>query len=195
MARWFRRRARDLPWRRTTDPYAIVVSEFMLQQTTVQAVIPYYERWMAHFPSWGALAVAEEEAVLRMWEGLGYYRRARNLHRLAQQVQKEWEGQLPESVAELRKLPGIGPYTAAAIMAFAHDRREPALDANIARVVARLMNDTTPIDSKEGGRRLESHLKKLLEHGSAGVGGGGRVLLGGLMEVGAVICSPSKPSC
>ncbi len=167
----------------------------MLQQTTVQAVTGFYTRWMARFPSWSALAEAEEEEVLRLWEGLGYYRRARNLHHLARKVHEEFGGVLPESVAALRRLPGIGPYTAAAILAFAYDQREPALDANIARVMARLMDDATPIDSVNGRRRLEGHMEVLLGKRQGMGVRGGRVLVGGLMEIGALVCSPARPRC
>ena len=136
---WYRKGARDLPWRRTRDPYAIWVSEIMLQQTQIATVIPYYERWMKRFPTAKALAKADLDDVLKMWEGLGYYARARNLHACAQAVASQHGGHFPDTEDGLRTLPGIGGYTAAAITAIAFGRRAVAIDGNIERVIARLM--------------------------------------------------------
>ena len=144
---WFRRHGRDLPWRRTRDPYAILVSEMMLQQTTVAAVVPYFERWMKRFPSVEKLAAAGESEVLTLWQGLGYYRRARNLHASAKKIDGDWSGKFPQDYEGLRALPGIGDYTAQAVRAFAYDEAVPVLDANVIRVVARLFDLGTPVDT------------------------------------------------
>src|SRR5688572_15426162 len=135
---WFVRSARDLPWRRTRDPYAVWVSEIMLQQTQVAIVIPYYQRWMRRFPTLLALARADEADVLHAWQGLGYYSRARSLLSGARAVVTEHAGAVPEDVAALIALPGIGPYTAGAIASIAHDRPAPMVDGNVTRVLCRL---------------------------------------------------------
>jgi A/G-specific adenine glycosylase len=151
--RWFKRNGRDLPWRRTRDPYAVMVSEFMLQQTTVTAVIPYFERWLARFPTLESLADAGEEDVLALWQGLGYYSRARNLRRAAIAVVEDGRGEVPRSALELRRLPGVGDYTASAIASFAFDAVEPVIDANVTRLLARLRNWQKPVDDATGGWR------------------------------------------
>jgi len=134
---WFSRHRRDLPWRRNITPYRVLVSEIMLQQTVMSAVAPRFERWMQRFPDLGALARASERDVLREWEGLGYYARARNLRLTAQIVRREHGGRLPAEYAALRKLPGIGDYTASAILSLVHDQPYPVLDANVRRVMMR----------------------------------------------------------
>lgn len=191
LTRWFASHARDLPWRRTRDPYAILVSEFMLQQTTARAVIPYFERWMRELPSFEALAAASEERVLGLWEGLGYYSRASNLRRLAQAVVSEHNGALPRDPAALGRLPGVGPYTRGAVASFAFNLPEPAVDANIARVLARLFNVTERCDTPGGRRRLENLARGLLESlpGEAGA------VNAALMELGALICRSGEPVC
>jgi len=186
---WFRRHGRDLPWRRTRDPYAILVSEFMLQQTTVAAVIPYFERWMAAFPDVAALAAAEDEQVLHLWQGLGYYSRARNLLRAAREVVSAHAGVIPDDVKSLRQLPGIGPYTAAAVAAFAFDQCVPVLDANIIRVVARLVDYQKPIASTSAKISLESFASELLP------ARGGRLHTSAIMELGALVCRSGQPDC
>lgn len=138
LLRWYQEHRRRLPWRELGDPYAIWVAEIMLQQTRVETVIPYFERWMERFPTVFALAQASEEEVLRLWEGLGYYQRARNLWRAAQQIVEHHNGQLPRERESLQQLPGIGSYTAAAIAAFAFGLDEVAIDGNLKRVLARL---------------------------------------------------------
>jgi len=186
--RWFRKNGRDLPWRRAGDPYAVMVSEFMLQQTTVAAVIPYFARWMARFPDARALAAADEESVLKMWEGLGYYSRARNLHRAGRAI-IEAGGRIPRAISDLRRLPGVGPYTASAIAAFAYNQCVPVLDANIIRVVARLFNYRKPVNAAAGKLFLERAARSLLPRR------GGRAHVSALMDLGATICRSGKPDC
>lgn len=186
---WFRKNGRDLPWRRTRDPYAVLVSEFMLQQTTVAAVIPYFERWMKAFPDVGALARADEHDVLAHWQGLGYYSRGRNLLRAAREIQERFDGEIPRDVSALRKLPGVGPYTAAAVAAFAFDECVPVLDANIIRVVARLVNFKKPVTTAAGKSFLEKSARGLLP------ASGGRLHTSALMDLGAMVCKAGAPDC
>jgi A/G-specific adenine glycosylase len=187
---WFRRHGRDLPWRRTCDPYAVLVSEVMLQQTRVGTVIPYYERWMERFPDCETLARASEEDVLRLWQGLGYYSRARNLHRLAKKVTADHGGRLPESQEELRSLPGIGDYTAAAVRAFAHDRHAAVLDANAIRVLARWIDLRERVDTAAGRAALREAARELAPRG-----GSPREWHSAVMELGALLCVAGTPDC
>ena len=186
---WFRRHGRDLPWRRTRDPYAIMVSEFMLQQTQVATVLPYYARWLARFPDFASLAAAEESAVLSVWQGLGYYSRARNLQRAAREVVARFDGELPGDPALIATLPGIGRYTAGAIAAFAFDRTVATIDGNIARVLARLLDLREPIDARHGSDILWETAEALQPLR------GGRLYTSALMELGALLCTPRKPQC
>lgn len=189
---WFRAGAKDYPWRRTTDPYAILVSEMMLQQTQIPTVLDrgFYERWMERFPNLATLAIAAESDVLRAWEGLGYYRRARFLHQMAQAVVREHGGIFPTDLALIRALPGIGAYTAGAVMSFAYDKSAPIVDGNVARVISRLCNDATPIDSTEGLKRLWERAEGLLAFAKSP-----RIHNGALMELGQLICRPTQPNC
>jgi A/G-specific adenine glycosylase len=189
LARWFRQHGRDLPWRRTTDPYAIMVSEFMLQQTQVATVIEYYQRWLKRFPDFNALAAASEADVLHAWQGLGYYARARNLHRAARTVAEQHGGKLPNDLAAIAALPGIGRYTAGAVATFAFDRATPIVDANIARVLARLVNLSEPIDTTRGADILWQTAETLLPKQS------GRIHNSAIMELGALLCTPRAPQC
>lgn len=182
---WFARCGRDLPWRRTRDPYAILVSEFMLQQTQVATVLDYYRRWMERFPTAEALAAAPLEEVLRAWEGLGYYARARNLHRAAAAIGAEF----PRELAGIAALPGVGRYTAGAVATFAFDLATPIVDANIARVLARLIHLRIPIDAAPGARALWAAAERLLPAEDA------RVYNSALMELGALVCKPRDPQC
>jgi A/G-specific adenine glycosylase len=188
---WYRRHRRDLPWRRTTDPYAILVSEFMLQQTQVATVIPYYNEWMRRFPSFEALAAASETDVLHAWQGLGYYARARNLRATAIAVTQKHAGTFPQDLEAIRALAGIGRYTANAIASFAFDQSVPIVEANIARVLSRVFDVQTPIDTSTGREQLWSAASQLLPRRSA------REHNSALMELGALVCSvrPKCPSC
>lgn len=189
LSKWFRKAGRDLPWRRDTSPYAVLVSEFMLQQTQVTTVIPYFERWMRRFPDFAVLAAASEADVLGLWQGLGYYSRARNLQRAAAHVMNEHGGALPARVEAIRALPGVGEYTAGAIASFAFDQVVPTVDGNIARVLTRLVDYREPIDTTKGVRDLRTIATKLLPRQ------GGRLYTSGLMELGALVCLPRRPKC
>jgi A/G-specific adenine glycosylase len=186
---WYAHNARQLPWRGSCDAYAIWVSEIMLQQTRVETVIPYFERWMAQFPSIQALADAGLQDVLMNWEGLGYYSRARNLHRAAQILVKEHNASLPHDVASLVHLPGIGRYTAGAIASIAFGLDEPVLDGNVRRVMARVHNISDPLRSVEGERKLWQIAGEHLPPGQSGA------YNQALMDLGATICTPKLPDC
>ncbi len=186
---WYARHARRLPWRNQPDPYAVWVSEIMLQQTRVETVYPYYELWMARFPTLQALASASQQEVLNAWEGLGYYSRARNLHRAAQKVVSEYGGHLPRSLPELQSLPGIGRYTAGAIASLAFGQDAAALDGNIRRVLAHVFNVELP-DRSNAGERLLWELAEL--HLPAGRAGDYNQAL---MDLGATVCTPRSPDC
>jgi A/G-specific adenine glycosylase len=184
---------RDLPWRRTRDPYAIWVSEIMLQQTRVQTVIPYWERWMARFPTVCSLAAAPLDDVLAAWAGLGYYSRARNLKKGAETITTRFGGELPRTASELRSVPGIGPYTAGAIASIAYAERTPLVDGNVARVLARIYDITEDIKSTAGQRALWRRAGELVTALPAQLAPGD--LNQGLMELGASLCSPTSPKC
>lgn len=186
---WFDREARDLPWRRTRDPYAIWLSEVMLQQTRVETVIPYYERFLARYPTVADLAAAELDQVLSLWSGLGYYRRARGLHLAAREVTVRHGGAFPREAAGLRALPGIGAYTAGAIASIAFDRREPIVDGNVARVLARLEGIDDDIRGGAGARRLWAAAARLVPADRPGQ------FNQALMELGATVCTPRSPRC
>ncbi len=186
---WYTSNARKMPWRGHPDPYAVWVSEIMLQQTRVETVRPDFERWMQRFPTVRDLAAANLQEVLNLWEGLGYYSRARNLHRAAQRVVRDWQGDLPQDVRSLRSLPGIGPYTAGAIASLAFNQDEPVVDGNVARVLARLFNLEEPVDSATGKKLLWRIAAENLPAGRAAA------YNQALMELGALICLPRKPQC
>ncbi|MGE0480268.1 MAG: A/G-specific adenine glycosylase [Phycisphaerae bacterium] len=189
LLRWYRRARRDLPWRRTRDPYRIWLSEIMLQQTRVETVVPYYERFLAAFPSVGRLAAAPLDHVLKRWEGLGYYSRARNLHRAAQVVAREHAGEFPRTSAALRSLPGVGRYTAAAVASIAFDEPVAVLDGNVKRVLARLFAIDTPIESAATIARLWQLAESLVAPRTPGD------FNQALMELGATVCMPRGPRC
>jgi A/G-specific adenine glycosylase len=186
---WYRLHARTLPWRGQADAYAVWVSEIMLQQTRVETVMPYFGRWMERFPTIAALASASQQEVLSVWEGLGYYSRARNLQQAAQEVVARHGGELPKSVEELRRLPGIGRYTAAAIASIAFGQDAPALDGNIRRVLARLFDVSLPARSPQGERALLELAEAHLPRGQAGA------YNQALMDLGATLCTPRSPQC
>ena len=186
---WFAKARRDLPWRATRDAYAILVSELMLQQTQVATVIPFYERWLSRFPDFETLAAAGEQDVLSLWQGLGYYSRARNLHRAARSVVALHGGKLPADAAAIRALPGVGRYTAGAVASFAFDLPEPLVDANVARVLARLLDLREPIDSTKGQAALWAEATRLVPKKNPGL------FNGALMELGALLCIPRAPRC
>jgi A/G-specific adenine glycosylase len=184
---WYGRVRRDLPWRRTRDPYRIWVSEIMLQQTRVASAVPYYERFLERFPDVPALARAAEPEVLAAWAGLGYYSRARNLHAAAQQVARA--GAFPGEYAALRALPGVGDYTAAAVASIAFGLPHAALDGNALRVLARLANDAGDIKSATARARLAALADALLDRQRPGE------FNQAVMELGATVCLPKEPDC
>jgi A/G-specific adenine glycosylase len=188
LTEWYTRAHRDLPWRRTSDPYSIWVSEIMLQQTRAAAVVPYYQRFLAAFPGVEALAAAPEERVLALWSGLGYYSRARNLRRAAQQVVEA--GGFPRTFAALRGLPGVGDYTAAAIASIAFGERKAVLDGNVLRVVARIQNDSSDIGAPAIRERFRAVAQRWLGRHNAPA-----VFNQALMELGATVCLPRNPQC
>ena len=186
---WYRRHGRNLPWRQTRDPYAILVSEFMLQQTQVTTVIPYYHKWLRTFPDFGSLARASENDILRGWQGLGYYARARNLHATAKTVMDRYGGQFPRLIPQMQQLPGIGKYTAHAVASFAFNQSVPIVEANTARLLARLFNLRKSIDSGPGRKTLWEHSATLLPKSDAAT------FNSALLDFGALICVARKPKC
>src|SRR5579884_2755556 len=186
---WFIRNQRDLPWRRDRDPYRIWVSEVMLQQTQAATVIPYFEKFLRAFPTVADLAAADEQAVLRHWEGLGYYRRARDLHRAAQEIMARHNGKIPDDPAVLGRLPGLGRYTCNAVLSQALDRRLPILEANSQRVLSRLFGRTEDPRQDPARRWLWQTAEDLLPATRIGA------FNQALMELGALVCTPTAPRC
>jgi len=186
---WYSKHGRVLPWRGHPDSYAVWVSEIMLQQTRVETVIPYFQRWMDRFPEVRELAAATEQQVLSQWEGLGYYSRARNLHKAARIVAEKYGGELPRDLTELRKIPGIGRYTVGAIVSMAFGLDAPTLDGNLRRVYSRVFNVSEPADSSMGEKILWGLAEKNLPKGHAGD------YNQALMDLGALICLPHNPDC
>jgi A/G-specific adenine glycosylase len=189
LLRWYGKHARVLPWRQNRDAYRIWLSEVMLQQTTVAMATPYFERFIAEFPTVHDLAAADEQRILRMWEGLGYYRRARGLHAAAKQVVAEHGGEFPRDVASLMKLPGVGRYTAGAVASFAFDTPAPIVEVNTLRVLARLTAFTGDPPSTTGQRFIWRMAEELVPPKGAGR------FNYALMELGAVVCKPVAPRC
>ena len=189
LVRWYHANGRYLPWRCTSDPYAILVSEFMLQQTQVATVLPYYKEWLRRFPNFATLARASGTQVLHAWQGLGYYARARNLRATAKLVAKAHRGLFPRAVTEMQKLPGIGKYTAHAIATFAFDKTVPIVEANSARVLARLFDLRIPIDSTAGKTKLWDHADSLVPQKAPAV------YNSALLDLGALVCVPRNPKC
>jgi A/G-specific adenine glycosylase len=189
LLRWFAHHGRDLPWRHTRDPYAILISEFMLQQTQVSTVIPYYNEWIRRFPDFATLARASESDVLHAWQGLGYYARARNLHAVAGTVHTRHGDRFPRDLAAIRALPGIGRYTANAVATFAFDQPVPIIETNTARVLARLFDLHSPIDQVAGREELWKRARTLVPKYTT------RIYNSALVDLGALICSPRQPKC
>lgn len=189
IAAWFARAGRRLPWREGYEPYRVWISEIMLQQTRVETVVPYFQRWMERFADVAAVAAASREEVLKAWEGLGYYGRARNLHRAARDMVARHGGQVPAHLAELLALPGIGRYTAGAIASIAHGQPAPIVDGNVGRVLGRLFAMRTPIRSPRGQSFLWAAATALVNRGPP------RAVNEGLMELGALVCLPRTPQC
>lgn len=186
---WFALHQRDLPWRRTYSPYHVWISEIMLQQTQMERGVEYFNRWMRKFPDVAALAAAHEDDVLKLWEGLGYYSRARNLHKTARILHSECADTFPSEPEALQKLPGIGPYTARAIASIAFERDVCVVDANVERVCSRLCDIDTPVKSRDTRKRIEEICATLLPPGRA------RIFNQAVMEFGSLVCSPRTPAC
>ncbi len=186
---WYLENRRELPWRKTKDPYKIWVSEIMLQQTKVDTVIPYYEKFMNHYPTIFDLAMTEEQEVLKDWEGLGYYSRARNLLSAAREVVADYNGEVPKKPKELGELKGIGPYTRGAILSIAFNKPEPAVDGNVMRVLSRVLLIKNNISEHKVKKNFEEIVRELISQKDPSS------FNQGLMELGALICTPTSPKC
>lgn len=186
---WYETHQRDMPWRGSPDPYAVWISEIMLQQTRVDQVRPYYDRFMKRFPTVEALGMASREEVLKAWEGMGYYARARNLHRAAGQIVERHEGKIPDNPAQISVLPGIGPYTAAAVLSIAYGRDCPVIDGNVVRVLSRLFHLTDDPAAAAAKKQMAALAERLLVSGRAGD------FNQAMMELGATVCTPRQPDC
>ena len=186
---WFSENARDLPWRKDKNPYRVWLSEIMLQQTRVEAVRGYFLRFLEAFPTVSALAKAEPDAVLKKWEGLGYYSRAKNLHRAAKEIMENYGGRFPETHAEILSLPGVGAYTAGAISSICYELPTPAVDGNVLRVAARITDSHTPVDLPEVKKTVTENLARIYPKGNCGN------FTQSLMELGAMVCTPKSPHC
>ncbi|MDR3239660.1 MAG: A/G-specific adenine glycosylase [Clostridiales bacterium] len=189
LLRWYHKNKRDLPWRGTADPYAIWISEIMAQQTRITALLPYYQKFMDLFPCVEDLAAAPEESVLKAWEGLGYYARARNLRKAARLIVEQHQGKLPADKQALLALPGVGAYTAGAILAIAYGIPEPAVDGNVLRVFARMENSAAPVDLPETRECAATFVRENMPADQASA------FTQALMELGALICLPKQPLC
>jgi A/G-specific adenine glycosylase len=189
LLRWYNKNKRDLPWRRRSGAYAVLVSEMMLQQTTVETVLRYYEPFMARFPDVQTLAAADEQEVLACWKGLGYYSRARNLHRIARQVISEFGGEFPDTHEAWLSLPGVGPYMAGAVMSIAYGLPYPAVDGNVLRVMSRVFALREDITRPAARKEAEARVNAMMTHENTGD------FTQALMELGALVCRPSSPNC
>lgn len=186
---WYGENKRELPWRKTRDPYAIWISEVMLQQTRVDTVLPYYLNFMEKYPDLKSLAMADPEALLKSWEGLGYYKRLQNLRKTAVFLVDNLDGLFPENLSELKKLPGIGAYTGAALASIAFDEKEAVVDGNVKRVMARLFEDSFPVNANRAHKHFQQYADFLLDPETPGN------FNQALMDLGAMICVPGKPLC
>ena len=189
LIKWYKQNKRDLPWRNTVDPYKVWISEIILQQTRVAQGMPYYISFVNSFPTVFDLAKAPEQKVLKLWQGLGYYSRARNLHATAKDVVKNYKGIFPAEFEELKKLKGVGDYTAAAISSFCFNKPEAVVDGNVYRVLARLFAIDIPINSSEGKKQFAQLAQELLDKKNAGI------YNQAIMEFGALYCTPHNPNC
>ncbi len=189
LLQWYQQNKRSLPWRKTKNPYKIWISEIMLQQTKVDSVIGYYQRFLEHFPTIEHLANAEEQTVLRLWQGLGYYSRARNLHYAAKIIQQQYNGIFPDNYKDILALKGIGTYTAAAISAFAYNLPYAVLDGNVFRVLARYYGIATPIDTTEGKKIFQQVASETMEKTAP------EIYNQAIIEFGALLCTPRQPKC
>ncbi|WHH61499.1 A/G-specific adenine glycosylase [Petroclostridium sp. X23] len=189
LLKWFDKNKRDLPWRKTKDPYKIWISEIMLQQTRVDTVIQYYQRFVKRFPAVKELAEADEQDVLKHWQGLGYYSRVRNLHKGAKMILKQYHGIFPDTMEEIKKIPGIGPYTAGAVLSIAFNQPYPAVDGNVLRVFSRIMDIHEDIAQASTVKLIQEKVKELIPQGRASD------FTEALMELGALLCIPANPLC
>jgi A/G-specific adenine glycosylase len=189
LLQWYRAHRRDLPWRKKKNMYAIWVSEVMLQQTQVNTVLPYYAQFMQAFPTVAALAEANLESVLKVWEGLGYYARARNLHRAARMVRDRFDGRIPTDRQAFRGLPGVGDYIAAAVLSIACNQPHAVVDGNVKRVLARLFRIATPVNRSSAAKEFQDAARELLDVGNPGT------FNQAVMELGALVCVPRNPTC
>ncbi|MGL4632460.1 MAG: A/G-specific adenine glycosylase [Leadbetterella sp.] len=186
---WYNKNRRDLPWRRTKEPYAVWLSEVILQQTRVAQGLPYYEKFISVFPTLADLAQASEEEVLRLWQGLGYYSRGRNLHKAAKLVHYEYGGVFPKTFLELRKLPGVGDYTAAAIASFCYNEPVSVVDGNVLRVISRLYSIEDPIDKGSTKAKVFTICNGLISQSQPAM------FNQAIMELGSLVCTPQNPTC
>jgi A/G-specific adenine glycosylase len=186
---WYKKNKRDLPWRHTKDPYLIWLSEIILQQTRVEQGLPYYFRFSEKYPTVGSLAIAKEDEILRLWQGLGYYTRARNLHAAARQIKNEFGNKFPTDYSNIRSLKGVGEYTAAAIASFAFDLEHAVVDGNVFRLLSRYFGIKTPIDTGEGKKKFTALAGKLMKSYPPAI------FNQAIMEFGARQCRPASPDC
>lgn len=189
LLQWFRDTQRDLPWRKTYDPYHVWVSEVLLQQTQMERGVRYFTRWIERFPDVKSVAEADEEEILKYWEGLGYYARARNMHKAAKVIVENYGGELPCDIDVLKSLPGVGPYTAAAVSSIACNHDVALVDANVSRIVSRLFDIDSQVRSGAGKRRVEQLAESFRVKGKA------RLLNQALMDLGGLVCKPRAPRC
>jgi A/G-specific adenine glycosylase len=189
---WYLKNQRDLPWRKSLDPYAIWISEAMLQQTQVTTVIPYFNRFLQQFPDIHTLALADLETVLKAWEGMGYYARARNLHRAAIEIVDQLDGKIPSSFKQLKKLPGVGDYIAAAVSSIAFQKPNPVVDGNVKRVLSRMFLIETPVNDASAHRIFYQHALKFVDNHVKDHQG---IFNQAIMELGALICRPRNADC
>lgn len=189
LIKWYEENKRDLPWRENQDPYKVWISEIMLQQTQVITVIPYFKRFISKYPTIYDLAYAETEEVLKEWEGLGYYSRARNLQHAVREVVADYNGKVPENKKELGALKGIGPYTRGAILSIAFNQAEPAVDGNVMRVLSRVLKIEDNISEARVRKQFEEIVRRIISHEDPSS------FNQGIMELGALICTPKSPKC